>query len=473
MDYKGYIFKKKEKKNYFKIAWKIFKILLFLFLLISLLWGCGMMFSSKFNVYEINDVSGQQVYKPGVFFEILVGIDGGKQSFFHIVNGHVYEYPYNGISTWSEAFTVTQSPFYGCFVYPIAALLSSIINAFPGGVDNGFAVLFSIILTSLIIRLITLMFSFKSQMNQDKMSSVQIKQAEITAKYKNSSDPAAKQKQQMETMQLYKKEGVSPAGAFSGMILTIPFLIAMYTVIKTSRILKIATIGQISLIDKPWTQITEGNLIYLVLLVVYLPLQVLSMILPNILNSRRTKVVTKEQKKAKKKQYIIQGVMSVLFLFFAISVAAGVAIYWIFSAFFQILQTLLFYFIRKHKKEITKFQNDFSQKFKKLFIKKEEVYSTGEVVVMNKISSKKTETKLEEIKSDNLLIEKPIKQKPKNTKKTVNNNNKKKVQIFDLNKNNLVNKNNSKQKPKKTETNINEKEEKIDLSEKSKSENKE
>lgn len=83
------------------------------------------------------------------------------------------------------------------------------------------------------------------------MQLMQIKQAEIQAKYKGSKDSAAKQKQQMEMMQLYRKEGVSPLSTIGSSFLSIPFLIAMYTVVRATRELKMATIGQISLIEKP------------------------------------------------------------------------------------------------------------------------------------------------------------------------------------------------------------------------------
>lgn len=60
--------------------------------------------------------------------------------------------------------------------------------------------------------------------------------------------------------------------------------------------------------------ITSENYVYLALLFVYLPIQVVSMILPTILNLRKTKVITKEQKKARKRQFIMQGVMIIVSL---------------------------------------------------------------------------------------------------------------------------------------------------------------
>ncbi|AGM26599.1 inner membrane protein translocase component YidC [Spiroplasma syrphidicola EA-1] len=409
MNYRDYIFTdgKRVRKPWYSLAWKWTKIVLYLFLLISMLWGCGMMMVPKYNYWTIMDATGQNVYKPGVFFEILVGLGAniGKEHFFHVVNGQLYEYGYLGIRTWAEAFTKTASPFYGFFVFPIAWLMVNLINGF-GGLSNGAGIIGAIFLTSLLVRLITLMFSWKAQKNQDKMQLMQIKQAEIQAKYKNSNDPAAKQKQQMEMMQLYRKEGVSPLSTIGASFLSIPFLIAMFTVVKATRDLKIASIGQISLIEKPWDMIQSGNFIYLLLLLVYLPIQIVSMILPTILNLRKTKVISKEQKKARKRQFIMQGVMIIVFFVVTITIAAGVTIYWIFSAFIQILQTLAFHFIRIHRKT-KKRDGSTTSKFKQMFSRKTKLQTPDGIIIPTNV------TKTKQVKKVNKATYQPVKKKTK------------------------------------------------------------
>ncbi|WHQ37154.1 membrane protein insertase YidC [Spiroplasma sp. SV19] len=419
MNYRDYIFSdgKRTRKPWYSIAWKWTKLVLYLFLIISMLWGCGQMMVPKYGTAQILDVSGQRVYKPGVFFEIILGkTNVGKEHFFHFENGQLFEYPYLAIRTWADAFVKTTSPFYGCFVFPVAWILVNLIYGF-GGLDNGAGIIGALFLTSLIVRLITLMFSWKAQRNQDKMQLMQIKQAEIQAKYKGSKDPAAKQKQQMEMMQLYRKEGVSPLSTIGSSFLSIPFLIAMYTVVRATRELKMATIGQISLIEKPWDMITSGNYVYLALLFVYLPIQVLSMILPTILNLRKTKVITKEQKKARKRQFIMQGVMIIVFFVVTISIASGVAIYWIFSAVIQILQTLGFHFLRV-KKRGKKNKNSESvwQKIKNLFVRKPKLTTIGNVEVVEV-----TKTKPKTSSETNKVSYNPIKTKPKKSKFSLHN----------------------------------------------------
>ncbi len=392
MNYRDYIFEKKQKTPIGKIIWKWIKICLYVFLIVSMLWGCGQLFSSTYSVWKVKDITGQSVYKPGVSFEIIINLFlGGKNHYFHIgSHGQIHEYPYVAINSWADAFTKTQSPFYGFFVYPIAWLLVKITNGF-GGYQNGAAIIGSIFVTSLLVRTITLVFSFKAQMNQDKMQIVQLKQSEITAKYKYSKDPAAKQKQQLEVMALYKKEGMNPMASIAVTLLSFPFLIAMYQVIRTTRTLKVATVGQVSLLDQPWSMITSGHLIYLVILAVYLPLQVLSMFLPTILNLKNQKSITKEQKKARKKQYIIQGVMVGVFFIITISIAAGVAIYWIFSAVIQILQTLFFHWLRIYKNKNNTFISNISKKIKSKF-SKEKTYEDElreKNIYLKKLNNKK------------------------------------------------------------------------------------
>ncbi|WP_051350860.1 membrane protein insertase YidC [[Acholeplasma] multilocale] len=357
----------KNTKEILKKVLKWAKILAFLFMIICMLWGCVQMYDSNYTIQQITDMTGNKVYAPGASFEIIIrslGQIGGKNHWVALnSSGEIMEYGYNAITSWGEAWTKTGSPFYGIFVYPTAYVLTGIVNGLSGtlnpGLDSesqrvyGIAAFFGIFFTVLIIRTITLAFSWKSQKNQIKMQSMQLKQAEITAKYKDKKDPASKQKQQQETMALYKKEGVSPMSSIGGSFASMPFLFAIYAVIRSTRALKIGNVGEISLIEVPWQQIKEGNWVYFSLLAVYLPLQILSMLLPTILQWIKQKNVslTEAQRKARKKQLIMQLVMMVVFIFVVATVASGVAIYWIISSTYQICQTLGFHFYnQKHIK---------------------------------------------------------------------------------------------------------------------------
>ncbi|KAF5295855.1 hypothetical protein FQA39_LY13028 [Lamprigera yunnana] len=186
------------------------------------------MYQSPYMVQQITDIAGNKVFAPGVSFEIIIrslGETGGK--------------------------TITLS----------LMVFMGIINGFSGTLNPtldpesqrvyGIAVFFGIFFTVLIIRSITLAFSWKSQVNQGKMQDIQLKAAEIKAKYKDKKDTQSKQKMSQETNALYKKEGISPFGALGGSFASLPFLFAIYTIIRSTRSLKIANIGEISLIKQP------------------------------------------------------------------------------------------------------------------------------------------------------------------------------------------------------------------------------
>ncbi|ASP28781.1 inner membrane protein translocase component YidC [Spiroplasma corruscae] len=355
--------KKKTKKDIVKIIWMWIRLFLFLFVIISMLWGCVQMYQSKYTVSQVSDMAGNKVYSPGTTFEIVIkslGDFGSKNHWYASdADGNIFEYSLNAISSWGEAFTETSSPFYGFFVYPMSFLLVGFVRLMAGtdssGIINsksssyGYIVLVSVLFTSIIIRAITLGFTWKTQSNQEKLQMVQAKQADIQQKYKGSTDPVAKQKQQMETMALYKKEGISPMGAMVSAFLSMPFLFAMFSIVRATHALKIAVVGKITFVDTPWEQITSGNWVYLSLVVVYIPLQILSMFLPMILQAikRNKKNDTEQQKKARKKQLIMNGVFILVFVFIIFTTASGVAIYWIFSSVFQISQTLIFHYVRE------------------------------------------------------------------------------------------------------------------------------
>lgn len=380
MRYKQFLFPEEQKKSqWLKITWKWAKIVLGTFLIVSTIWGCGQMVGDS-NVATSSIVSLYDFQKHNVaaiFFELLIGTNGiFKHHIFHFENGSIYEYSFNGISTWGQAWSETKSPFYGLFVYPISWLLVSIAHGLSGGsanTVNPVAIIFAIFLTTLIIKLITLVFTFKAQQNQEKLQAVQLKTSEIQAKYKYSRDPNAKQKMQMELMGIYKKEGINPIASFVPMLLSIPFLTAMYTVIKSTTLLKTSQVGLIKLIESPWAMITHGQWIYLVIVVIYLPIQLISMLLPMFLNRSRQKIKTKESKAALKKQVIIQSVFIILFIFIVFSTPAGVGIYWIISGSLQILQTLGFHYYNKQKRNRYKrkgtIQESFATKIKNQFNK--------------------------------------------------------------------------------------------------------
>jgi YidC/Oxa1 family membrane protein insertase len=99
----------------------------------------------------------------------------------------------------------------------------------------------TIIVVTVVIRVLLLPFGFKQIKSMQHMQALQPKIKELQKKYKSN-----KQKQQEETMKLYKEAGVNPLGGCLPMLLTLPFLFAMYAVIRPPVLSANAATGQVT-----------------------------------------------------------------------------------------------------------------------------------------------------------------------------------------------------------------------------------
>ena len=85
----------------------------------------------------------------------------------------------------------------------------------------------AIIILTVLIRLALLPFGFKQIKSMQHMQALQPELKQLQKKYKNN-----KQKLQEEQMKLYREAGVNPLGGCLPLLLTLPFLFAMYAVIR-------------------------------------------------------------------------------------------------------------------------------------------------------------------------------------------------------------------------------------------------
>ena len=112
--------------------------------------------------------------------------------------------------------------FFAIVAEPLLKALIAIKGFFPNwGV--------AIILLTLIIRLLTFPLYYKQMKSMNKMKKVQPKLQELKEKYKGDT-----RRQQVETMALFKKEGVNPMGGCLPLFLQMPIFIAFYKVLTIS-----------------------------------------------------------------------------------------------------------------------------------------------------------------------------------------------------------------------------------------------
>ena len=105
------------------------------------------------------------------------------------------------------------------------SLLLTLIKAMHGFINN-YAL--TIILFTIVIKLVVMPLNLKSRRSTMRMSSVQPKMAELQEKYK---DDQEKLNQKMQ--ELYRKEGISPMGGCLQMIISMVILFAMFYALRT------------------------------------------------------------------------------------------------------------------------------------------------------------------------------------------------------------------------------------------------
>lgn len=112
--------------------------------------------------------------------------------------------------------------------------LTNILTEFFNFVEQGVQLIFSnqgtaygitIIVITILIRILLLPLSFKQVRSQLKMQEIQPKITKLQEKYKN--DPA---KAQEEMMKLYKENGANPMSGCLPMLIQMPIFIALYSV---------------------------------------------------------------------------------------------------------------------------------------------------------------------------------------------------------------------------------------------------
>ncbi|AIA29190.1 preprotein translocase subunit YidC [Mycoplasmopsis californica] len=243
--------------------------------------------------------------------------------------------------------TLSYGPFFSFIIYPIAAITLSARENLPSA--GGWSSILVIILAVVITRLIALAITWKATMSQSMQEELRAKKAKIDAKYaefKNNKEMKARHQQ--EVADLYKKNGISPLDAILSLIVSFPIFIAMWRVIQSVPEIKSTNWLWIDFAATSWRRlITHGEWWYLILLTVTIGTQVLSMIVPRLLNKRKTKHLTIEQKQAMRKSDRMQWTVMAVFMFITVIFTAGVQVYWIFSNIWSILQSIGIHFFKK------------------------------------------------------------------------------------------------------------------------------
>ncbi len=242
------------------------------------------------------------------------------------------------ITSWGEAWKL--GPFYGLIVWP----LSYIINGMMGPMPNmhGWSAIIAIVVAILITRIIVSIFTYKSYFASHKQQQLNPKKAKIDAKYAQyKGNREMEQKKREEIAKLYKSHNISMTGPIKAMCISLPIFIAVWRVIQGIPDIKDTTWLGIQFSLTSWKELFGGAWQYLPLLVLAAGIQIISQILPRILNKKRLgERANKAEIAALKKSNKTQNIVLIVYVVMSVLFEAGVQIYWIVSGLWQIMQIL-------------------------------------------------------------------------------------------------------------------------------------
>ncbi|HCW04077.1 MAG TPA: membrane protein insertase YidC [Clostridium sp.] len=222
----------------------------------------------------------------------------------------------------------------------IANILTTIFQYIKGfveifGLSAGYTYGLSIILFTLLIKVILLPINIRQSKSQAKMQEIQPLLQEIQTKYK--SDP---QKQQAELTKLYQESGVNPLGGCLPLLIQMPIFVAMYALIRELGP-ELQGLSFTPLID----DLSKSGNFALAALSAISSYFSMTILMPKGDNPQAKTMGTTN--------LFMTGFMTGLSAFMTYNVASGLGVYWVSNSVFGLLQNL---FMKKmgftgHKKE--------------------------------------------------------------------------------------------------------------------------
>lgn len=238
----------------------------------------------------------------------------------------------------------------GVFLKPLANLLIFLTNIIPGH-DLGVA----IIILTIIIRLVLYPLSKKAIENQRAMQAFQPELDKIKEKYKDDKD-----KQTKETLAFYQKHKINPLSSCLPLIIQMPILIALYWVFRY------ASFGTIEHLLYPFVHLPSSLTIkFLGVVDLSKPEVYVFPILAGASQFYQSWMILGQAKKDEKRMGIkkkksgpqdtatmitkqMTYIFPIITVMIAIKLPAAIALYWIVTNLFSILQQ---YIIMKDKRE--------------------------------------------------------------------------------------------------------------------------
>ena len=236
-----------------------------------------------------------------------------------------------------------ESWFSAFFVYPISQAIN-FINQYVG-------VVMSIVIVTILIKLLTLSFTIKSTVASQKMQIINPELKAIQDKYAGKTDNQSKMKMSQEMQALYSKHNINPFGSIVVMFIQFPIIIAMYQAVQRAAAVVNGSVLGTSLQTTPMDAFFQGVYLFVVIYVLMGVFQFISMKLPMFLQKKFAPVKEKKhvthddsKKSAAPNMEMMMYVSLVMIMGIAISWPTAMSLYWLVTSLAQVAQTVFIQF---------------------------------------------------------------------------------------------------------------------------------
>jgi YidC/Oxa1 family membrane protein insertase len=209
------------------------------------------------------------------------------------------------------------------FVKPLAWLIIKIESLVK---NSGLA----IIISCLLIRLVLYPLTRKTAMQSELIKKASPELEKLEKKYKDKTSTEDQQRKAQEMMLIYQKYQINPISGCFLSFLQIPLVMAYYEAINRTPIIFEGNFLSLNLGTTPWTAITHGKNIYIILIVL--------IFLTTLVSFKKT--LKDQSAQAQNMKFSLYFMLAII-TYASFTMSSALGIYWVTSSIFTVIQNLL------------------------------------------------------------------------------------------------------------------------------------
>ncbi len=188
----------------------------------------------------------------------------------------------------------------------------------------------AIIISCLLIRLVLYPLTRKTAMQSELIKKASPELEKLEKKYKDKTSTEDQQRKAQEMMLIYQKYQINPISGCLLSFLQIPLVMAYYEAINRTPIIFEGNFLSLNLGTTPWTAITHGKYIYIILIVL--------IFLTTLVSFKKT--LKDQSAQAQNMKFSLYFMLAII-TYASFTMSSALGIYWVTSSLFTIIQNLL------------------------------------------------------------------------------------------------------------------------------------